>query len=272
MIDSHCHLESAEYAHTLDAVLERMQQQGVTHAITIGCSLERAQQAVLLAQRHEPLKAAVSVHPETYGGTPQERADVDPDHVIHTLNTIIDHHEQWAQQQEMPSQIVAIGECGLDYHRPEHRATRDKQMPLFIAQLELARTRNLPVIMHIRDAFDDALHILEEYTDLCGVVHCYTDSLANAHRVLEQGWCIGFTGIITFGDARLERVVQEVPLDRLLLETDAPYLSPVPQRGQWPNEPSRVVHVAQKVADLKDVSIEEVDRATTKTTQRLFGL
>lgn len=141
------------------------------------------------------------------------------------------------------------------------------------AQLELARELGLPVVFHIREAFDDALPILADYADeLRGVVHSFTGDLFEAKQVLEQGWSIGLNGIHTFGDASLDEVVQELPLDRILLETDAPFLTPVPHRGKRPNEPAHVIHVAEKVAELKGLSVEEVALATTENTRALFSL
>ncbi|MCA9375867.1 MAG: TatD family hydrolase [Candidatus Doudnabacteria bacterium] len=264
MIDSHCHLEFDDFVGQVDEVLARASAVGVVQMLTIGCSLSRAEAAIQIAQQHEQVFAAIGVHPETYGGDGQEGPDlVDPDQAVVRLREL-------AQSTD---RVKAIGECGLDYHRPEHAATAEQQKPLLRAQLELARELGLPVVFHIREAFDDALPILADYADeLRGVVHSFTGDLFEAKQVLEQGWSIGLNGIHTFGDASLDEVVQELPLDRILLETDAPFLTPVPHRGKRPNEPAHVIHVAEKVAELKGLSVEEVALATTENTRALFSL
>lgn len=264
MIDSHCHIESSEFEASLDDVLSRASSVGVVQLLTIGCSLERAKRAIQLAEEHEQVFASIGVHPETYGGSGEETQEVvDPAEAVKALRALATSSKN----------VVAIGECGLDYHRPEHVATAERQKLLLRAQLELAKELALPVVFHVREAFDDALPILAEYADdLDGVVHSFTGDLFEAKQVLEQGWYIGLNGIHTFGDEGLDEVVREIPLERILLETDAPYLSPVPHRGVWPNEPARVVHVARRIAELKKCSVEEVDRVTTDSTRQLFSL
>ena len=294
-----------------------MRDAGVLHAITIGCSLQRAPEAIEIAQQYpDAFSAAVGVHPETCAGTPDEEAidlgdglqmsaldqtvlaarieqitntlrslvrtsSLAPNNALAHQNSLASHnklthenerHANGLNAHNKRAHVVAIGECGLDYHRPEHVATKNQQIPLFIAQLELARELKLPVILHIRDAFPDALAILKDFTDLNGVVHCFTDTFDHVQAVLEQGWHVGFTGIVTFKPSSFTDVVRYVPMDRLLIETDSPYLSPVPLRGQWPNEPANVVHVAQAIATLRGVDVADVANATANNARRLFQL
>ena len=251
MIDSHCHLTDTRLGSQLNFVLTRAQFAGVHRMITIGTGLEEDRKCVELCKGREQLRCAVGVHPSYVD---EEQFD------------------DLAQLREIcrDSSVVAIGEIGLDYHRG--KANRDRQIQFLQYQLSLATEVKKPLVIHCREAVDDCLEILKDFPKLSAVFHCFTGTVSEARRILDAGFLLGFTGVITFrGSVELREVVQLTPMDRLLVETDAPYLTPEPMRKQKVNEPAMVTHVAAKVGELKRLTIEEVDRQTTANVERLFG-
>jgi TatD DNase family protein len=249
-IDSHCHLSFPGLAENIDAVLERMAQRQVVAAVNVCVTLEEFPRVLDLAQNNDGIFASVGVHPDYHGvGEP----DVD------TLVRLAEH-----------PRVVAIGETGLDYFRLKEPL--DWQRDRFRIHIRAARASGKPLIIHTRAAAADTLRIMREEgaAQAGGVMHCFTESLAVAEAAMDLGFYISFSGIVTFKNAHeLHAVAQAVPLERLLIETDAPYLAPVPHRGQV-NEPSFVPHVAQRIAELKEVPIDAVASSATANTLRLF--
>ncbi len=254
LIDTHCHLTFKPLDGDIEGVLERSRAIGVTAWITVGTSLEDSQKAVEFAGRFDNLYATVGVHPH-------DAKDVTAD----TLAQL----SQLAQNVN----VVAIGETGLDFHY--NFSKQPDQVRVFAAQLKLAEELNLPVVVHSRNAFDETMDILERHgSGLKGVVfHCFSGSPEQAKRVLERGYYVSFTGAVTFKNAEQSRQAAKlVPLDRLMLETDCPYMSPEPMRKQKVNEPALMVHTAKLLADLKDVDLPDFAAAVTATATAFFAL
>ncbi|OVZ59988.1 DNAase [Pigmentiphaga sp. NML080357] len=249
-VDSHCHLDFPELASQLPDVLERMRANRVTHALCVSVNLPDWPRVVKLAQEHANLWASVGVHPD-YEDTPDPSV------------------EQLVDLAATPK-VVAIGETGLDYYRLT--GDLEWQRDRFRRHIRAARETGKPLIIHTRSAAEDTLRIMEEEgaADVGGVMHCFTESQQVAEAAIAMNFCISFSGIVTFKNAReLQDVARNVPLDRVLIETDSPYLAPVPHRGKL-NDPSKVVHVAEKIAELRGISVEEVSRVSTDNFFRLF--
>lgn len=249
-VDSHCHLDFPDLANREEAVLAAMVANRVGHALCVSVKLEDFPRVLVLAERHPQLSASVGVHPDNDGVDEPDEA---------RLLTLADHPK-----------VVAIGETGLDYYwqkdAPEWQRNR------FRTHIRAARACRKPLIVHTRSAADDTLRLMrEEHADEAGgVMHCFTESREVAEAALDLGFYISFSGIVTFKNAtELKAVAQFVPLDRLLIETDAPYLAPVPHRGRT-NEPAWVVHVAEEIARLRNEPLERIETATTENFFRLF--
>jgi TatD DNase family protein len=252
LVDSHCHLDFPELAEDLDQVLLRMREAGVVHALCISVNLENWPRVRDLAGGYPQLHATVGVHPDEQGG---EEPTV----------------ERLVQLAAAPK-IVAIGETGLDYYR--QAGDTEWQRERFRVHIRAAREAGKPLVVHTRDAAVDTIDILrrERATEVGGVMHCFTESVEVAEAAMELGFYISFSGIVTFKNAEtLREVARRVPMDRVLVETDAPYLAPVPFRGKR-NEPAFVRHVALQVAALKNISIEEVENSTSSNFSRLFRI
>jgi TatD DNase family protein len=252
LVDSHCHLDFPELAEDLDQVLLRMREAGVVHALCISVNLENWPRVHGLAAGYPQLHATVGVHPDEQGG---EEPTV----------------ERLVQLAANPK-IVAIGETGLDYYR--QAGDTEWQRERFRVHIQAAREAGKPLVVHTRDAAADTIDILrsERATEVGGVMHCFTESVEVAEAAMELGFYISFSGIVTFKNAEsLREVVRRVPMDRVLVETDAPYLAPVPFRGKR-NEPAFVRHVAVQVAALKHITIEEVENYTSSNFSRLFRI
>lgn len=250
LVDSHCHLDFPEFAGKIDQLIESMSKNGVAYALCAGVTLERFPAVLALAETHPQLYAAVGVHPDT-----QEGAEPD----IATLVSLARHPK-----------VVAIGETGLDYYRLE--GDMEWQRERFRTHIRAAIQAGKPLIIHTRSAADDTLRLMrEECADkIGGVMHCFTESMEVAEAALELGFFISFSGIVSFKNAHaLKEVARQVPLERILVETDAPYLAPVPHRGQT-NQPAFVLHVAEEIARLRGISVAEVAEATTRNFFRLF--
>jgi len=251
LVDSHCHLDFPEFQGREDELLDAMKANDVGWALIAGVTLERLPGVMALTERFSNIYAAVGVHPDT-----QEGEEPDQDRLIH----LSDH-----------PRIVAIGETGLDYFRLE--GNLDWQRERFRTHIRAARRTGKPLIIHTREAAADTLRILEEEDagEIGGVFHCFTETLAVAQSALRLGFHISFSGIVTFKNAlQIKEVASIVPLERILVETDAPYLAPVPYRGKL-NHPALVRHVAEEVAKLRGITAEDLARATTDNFFRLFG-
>lgn len=251
MIDTHCHLTDERLLHQVDDVLARALSAGVTRVISIGTDLEDSRDTIAIARNRSSVRCAVGVHPN------------------YTQNIRLEDLAVLRDLQSDPA-VVAIGEIGLDYHHGF--ADRDHQKALFKAQLDLARELDRPVILHSREAVGDTLAILRQFPTIRAVFHSFTGSLVEAMEIVEAGYCVGFTGPVTYKkNDDLREAVMRVPLDRLLIETDAPYLSPEPMRKQKINEPASMIHTAARIAQLKKIDVGELDRITTENAHRLFG-
>ncbi len=255
LFDSHAHLTVPEIASQLDTVLSRCADAGVDGVITIGTDLGDGRRAIDLAERHpERIFAAAAV-------VPHEAAKVTGAE-LEGLAALWDH-----------PRVVALGEMGLDYHYDF--ADRDTQRSVFARQLELAAPRSKPLIIHCRNAFEDVISLLVDhgFEGRPVVFHCFTGTAQEAGQVAEHGWRISFTGIVTFPKStELQEIARSYPEDALLIETDSPYLSPVPVRGRQPNEPAHLVHTARFLAELREVPYEKLVDQTSRNTRQFFGL
>ena len=251
LVDSHCHLDFADFEGREDELLAAMKANDVGWALIAGVTMERFPGVLALTARFPNLFAAVGVHPDTQDGE-------EPDH--ERLISLADHPK-----------VVAIGETGLDYYRLE--GDLEWQRERFRTHIRAARRTGKPLIIHTREAAADTLRILKEEGagEVGGVFHCFTETLAVAEAALRLGFHISFSGIVTFKNAlQIKEVASFVPLDRILVETDAPYLAPVPHRGKL-NHPALVRHVAEEVARLRGIDVEALAQATTANFFRLFG-
>ncbi len=254
LVDTHTHLNDAKFAGCEQEVIERARANGVTRLINMGDTLASSAKAVELAAAYEGVYAGVGIHPEeAFPMTGKDDAML----------------AAWTEQLR----VVAIGEIGLDYYWEKDPEKRQLQQQIFIRQLDLARQLHLPVCIHDRDAHGDTLAILKrEGRGLRGVMHCFSGSWEMAQELLKLGWYIGVDGPLTFKNAaKLPEIVQRFPLERLLVETDAPYLAPVPMRGKQ-NEPAFVRYVAEKVAEIKGISVDLVAEQTSRNAEELYGL
>ena len=254
LIDSHAHLDGEKFADDRAAVIERARESGVVKIITMGDSLESSAQSVALAERFDPVYAAVGIHPE----------EVQP-----MTAATDDQLAAWTAQEK----VVAIGEIGLDYYWEKDEEKRALQRAIFVRQLDLARQLRLPVCIHDREAHGDMMKILKtEGRGLRGVLHCYSGSWEMAAELLKGDWYFGIDGPLTYKNAaKLPEIVQRLPAERILVETDSPYLSPMPFRGKR-NEPAHVLYVAKKAAELRGESLEAFARATRENTHALYGI
>lgn len=251
LVDSHCHLDFPELRADFDAVLERMRSGGVTHALTISTTLQTFPAVREVARLRPNLWCSAGVHPD-------ERRDGREVGVDELLGMADD------------PKVVAIGETGLDYFRVE--GDTEWQRERFRTHIRAARACAKPLVVHTRESAADTVRILKEEgaREVGGVMHCFTESWDVAREAMDLGFLISFSGIVTFKNAvPLKEVARRVPLDRMLVETDSPYLAPVPHRGKT-NEPAYVRHVAEEIARLKEVSFDEVARATTANFFALF--
>ncbi len=261
LIDTHCHLTFPQLREQTADVLARAREAGVTRVITVATSPGDAREALAIVQAHGDVDLTAGIHPHEAG-----KANDD------WLAALRDLHEgRWP---DVPAgRLVAVGETGLDFHYDF--APRDVQERIFCAQLELARQVRRPVVIHARKAEQRVCEILADFPELCGrfVFHCFSADATTARRVLDAGGWISLTGIVTFANASdVREAARLIPDDRIMVETDAPYLSPEPVRKQRPCEPAFVLHTARFLADLRRVSFEAFCRQTSENARRFFGL
>ena len=250
LIDSHCHLYLGSLSKNLDTVLESAKEHGVGKVIGPGIDIESSWKSLAIAQNHKKVFAAAGIHPH----------DAD--------NAPIDYIDQLRVILTQPK-IVAIGEIGLDYYR--NISDADTQRKVFENQLQLAKEMYLPVIIHNRNADDDIIQILRQVNPVRGVAHCFSSDLTTAKILLDLGFYISFAGNLTYNNSKLTEIAKEIPIDRLLIETDAPYLSPIPYRGKE-NEPSRMKIIAEKLAECKSIPYKTIETATQNNAEQLFNL
>ena len=252
MFDSHAHLDHRAFRNDRQEILRGLNAAGVQYAMNVGCDLGSSLRSVALAKAYPFLLASAGSHPDAAEGFSQSTLAL---------------YRQLCREPV----VRAVGEIGLDYHDPRG-PSREAQRDCFAAQLELAQKLELPVILHIRDAFGDALDVLAAYPHARGVFHCFSGSPELALQLTKKGWYLGFTGVVTFKNARKAvEAAASIPLDRLLIETDCPYMAPEPHRGRR-NDPSLVPLTAKKIAEIRGISTEEAAAATWSNAARLFDL
>ena len=252
LFDTHAHLDDRAFADNRAELLAGLPGQGLALVMNPGCSLESSRNVVKIAKEYDYIYAAVGSHPDV--------ADEVNESVIEEYRTLC---------KENPK-VKAIGEIGLDYHYED--IPRDIQLKAFRMQMELARELKLPVIIHERDAHEDGMAVIREFSDVTGVFHCYSGSAEMARQLVDRGWYIGFTGVLTFKNARKAvEVAASIPLDRIVLETDCPYMAPEPFRGKR-NDPGKLYRMAEKLAEIRGVSVEEIHNITTENGKRLYRI
>ena len=252
LFDTHAHMDDRAFDADREELLSSLPAQGVGLLMNPGCSLQSSRAASALSQKYPFVYAAVGSHPDA--------ADEVDEAVLGEYRRLV---------RENPK-IKAIGEIGLDYHYED--IPREIQQRAFRAQMQLAQELNLPVIVHEREAHQDGMDIVSEFPAVTGVFHCYSGSLEMAKWLISRGWYIGFTGVLTFKNARKAlEVAAGIPLDRIVLETDCPYMSPEPFRGKR-NDPGRLYRMAEALADLRGLSREEIEAITLENGKRLYRL
>ncbi len=257
LIDTHCHIHESDYPVDIDVVIEHAQKAMVKKIICVGTNVEDSCLALELAKKHDGIFASIGVHP-------------------HYANKSLDEFLDFAKTVEFNKKTIAIGEIGLDYHYPDSPSP-EEQFLLLKQQIELALEHNLPIIFHVREAYDDFWKVLDSIKSdkpIRGVLHSFTDSIENMQEGIRRGFYISINGISTFTHDKLQKqMYNSIPLDRLLLETDAPWLTPYPLRGKVKvNEPAFVKEVAEYISKSRDVSFEEISKATTANARNLFKL
>ena len=252
LFDTHAHMDADSFDLDRHEILASLPGQGVGLLMNPGCSFDSSLDAIALAESYDFVYAAVGSHPDV--------ADEVDDALIEKYRALCLNHPK----------VKAIGEIGLDYHYED--IPRDIQQRAFRLQMVLAQELGLPVIVHEREAHEDGLRIVDEFPGVTGVFHCYSGSLEMAKELIKRGWYIGFTGVLTFKNARKAiEVAANIPIDRIVIETDCPYMAPDPFRGKR-NDPGKVYRMAQKLAELRGISEEEAQRITTENGKRLYRI
>ncbi|MBQ7800702.1 MAG: TatD family hydrolase [Oscillospiraceae bacterium] len=250
LFDTHAHMDDRAFDCDREELLSSLPGQGLALVMNPGCSLASSRNAAALAEKYAYIYAAVGSHPDA--------ADEVNEEVLEAYRTLCASNPK----------IKAIGEIGLDYHYED--IPRDIQLKAFRAQMELARELDLPVIVHEREAHEDGMNVVRDFPGVTGVFHCYSGSAEMARQLVDRGWYIGFTGVLTFKNARKAvEVASSIPLDRIVLETDCPYMAPEPFRGKR-NDPGKLYRMAEKLAQLRGLTVEEVHHITTENGKRLY--
>ena len=252
LFDTHAHMDDRAFDEDRQTLLASLPGQGIGLLMNPGCSLESSRRADALSRAYDYIYAAVGSHPDAAD-------EVDP--------AALEEYRKLCRENP---KIRAIGEIGLDYHYED--IPRDRQQAAFRAQMGLARELGLPVIVHEREAHEDGIRIVEEFPEVTGVFHCYSGSAEMAKWLIDRGWYIGFTGVLTFKNAR--RAVETaaaIPLERIVLETDCPYMSPEPFRGKR-NDPGRLYRMAERLAEIRGLPLEEIHRITFENGKRLYRI
>ena len=252
LFDTHAHMDDHSFDADRAQLLQSLPQQGLELVMNPGCSLESSRNACALARQYDYIYAAVGSHPD----------------VADEVNAaVLDEYRRLVRANP---KVKAIGEIGLDYHYED--IPRDIQKAAFRAQMALAADLDLPVIVHERDAHEDGMKIVEEFPTVKGVFHCYSGSGEMAKWLIARGWYIGFTGVLTFKNARKAiEVASSIPLDRLVLETDCPYMAPEPFRGKR-NDPGKLYRMAERLAEIRGMTVEEIHTITTENGKRLYRM
>ena len=252
LFDTHAHMDSRSFDCDREALLADLPNRGIRYLMNPGCSLASSHAAVELANKYDYIYAAVGSHPDA--------ADEVNDAVI----------AEYRELCKLNPKIKAIGEIGLDYHYED--IPRQLQQKAFIAQLELAKELDLPVIVHERDAHEDGMGIIKSFPTVKGVFHCYSGSAEMARQLVDLGWYIGFTGVLTFKNARRAvETAESIPMERIVLETDCPYMAPTPFRGKR-NDPGYLYRMAEQLAQIRGRSVEEIHEITVENGKRLYRI
>lgn len=252
LFDTHAHMDDHAFDEDRHSLLTSLPERGIALLMNPGCSLASSREASRLSQTYDYLYAAVGSHPDA--------ADEVNEDVL----------EEYRKLCKLNPKIRAIGEIGLDYHYED--IPRQIQLSAFRRQMELARELDLPVIVHEREAHGDGMTVVDEFPEVTGVFHCYSGSVEMARELIRRGWYIGFTGVLTFKNARKAlEVASAIPLDRIVLETDCPYMSPEPFRGRR-NDPGRLYRMAETLASLRGLSVEEISAITLENGKRLYRI
>ena len=252
LFDTHAHMNDSAFDPDRHALLCGLEEKGVGLVMNAGCSLESSREAVELAEKYPFLYASVGSHPDV--------ADEVNEAVL----------EEYRKLCKLSNKVKAIGEIGLDYHYED--IPRQLQQQAFRMQLELARELDMPVIVHEREAHEDGMQIIREFPEVTGVFHCYSGSAEMAKQLVDMGWYIGFTGVLTFKNARKAvETAMAIPLERIVLETDCPYMAPEPFRGKR-NDPGKLYRMAEKLAELRGLSLEEIHNITLENGKRLYHI
>lgn len=252
LFDTHAHMDDAAFDEDRHELIAALPQHGVGLVMNPGCSLASSRNADALSRQYDHIYAAVGSHPDA--------ADEVNDTVLEEYRTLC----------KLNPKIKAIGEIGLDYHYED--IPREHQLKAFRSQMALAAELDLPVIVHERDAHADGLAVVDEFPTVKGVFHCYSGSLELARELVKRGWYIGFTGVLTFKNAKKAvEVAANLPLERIVLETDCPYMSPEPFRGKR-NDPGKIYRMAEKLAEIRGLDVAEIHRITTENGKHLYRI
>ena len=253
LFDTHAHMDDRAFDTDREELLSALPERGIQLLMNPGCSLDSSRNAVRLANTYDYIYAAVGSHPDV---ADEVNADV---------------LEEYRELCKLNSKVKAIGEIGLDYHYED--IPRELQLRAFRMQMELARELDMPVIVHERDAHEDGMNIVKnEFPTVKGVFHCYSGSAEMARQLVDLGWYIGFTGVLTFKNARKAlETAESIPLERIVLETDSPYMAPTPYRGKR-NDPGYLFRMAEKLAEIRNLPLEEIHRITVENGKRLYRI
>ena len=248
-IDTHCHIYYDKYQNDISDVINRANDKNIKHIICVGVDLESSEKSIILSDQYESVFATVGYHPH--------ESKLAVDNYLDKMLVLLKHPK-----------AVAIGEIGLDYYYKH--SDKKTQLKVFREQLELAKDLDMPVVIHNRESDKDLYDNLKNSKINNGVIHCYSSDIKYANKIFDLGLLVSFTGILTFSKS-LQAVVKEIPLEKMMIETDSPYLTPIPFRGKR-NEPHMVSLVAEKIAEIKNISIDEVANVTTETAKNFFGI
>ena len=251
LFDTHAHMNDPAFDEDRESVFLSLKDKGVGNVMNVGCCLASSKDCIALAEKYPFVYASVGTHPDSADEVNEE---------------VLEAYRQMAKHPK----VLAIGEIGLDYYY--ETIPREIQIKAFRMQMELARELNMPVIIHERNAHDDGMRVVKEFKDVTGVFHCYSGSAEMARQLVDLGWYIGFTGVLTFKNARKAvETAQRIPLERIVLETDCPFMAPEPFRGKR-NDPGYVPYMAQKLAEIRGIDLEEVIAATTQNAKKLYRI
>lgn len=253
IFETHAHYDDERFDEDRDILIEKLFQKNICNIINVGASIESTKTTIALAKKYENMYAAAGVHPSDIAGLNEE-----------TL--------AWLKEQTKDPKVIAVGEIGLDYYWDKEEEVQKAQRYWFAQQMGLARESQLPVIIHSRDAAEDTIRVMKEVhaEEIPGVIHCYSYSPEMAKEFIKMGYYIGVGGVVTFKNAKkLKETVMQIPLERILLETDSPYMAPEPYRGSR-NDSGNLVYVAEKIAELRGITAKEVENATLANARKLF--